>query len=49
MKVGAGLYQLGNWKAGKTKLANYPCQNALYQLGNWKAGKTPVCTSSESS
>ena len=34
------LYQLGNWKAGKT--CSSVCWHVyqLYQLGNWKAGKT---------
>ena len=34
------LYQLGNWKAGKTLDWYHLHQAALYQLGNWKAGKT---------
>jgi len=35
-----GLYQLGNWKAGKTIRTEEPGLHGLYQLGNWKAGKT---------
>ena len=34
------LYQLGNWKAGKTKYPSDVSPKKLYQLGNWKAGKT---------
>ena len=34
------LYQLGNWKAGKTRQASSTSKKRLYQLGNWKAGKT---------
>ena len=42
------LYQLGNWKAGKTRSSRTPRARRLYQLGNWKAGKTGLfrpCTS----
>ena len=35
-----GLYQLGNWKAGKTRGRQGRRRCTLYQLGNWKAGKT---------
>ena len=35
------LYQLGNWKAGKTLMSALSPLVQLYQLGNWKAGKTP--------
>lgn len=31
------LYQLGNWKAGKTLIACSGHRHTLYQLGNWKA------------
>ena len=34
------LYQLGNWKAGKTDMTVACHDVELYQLGNWKAGKT---------
>ena len=34
------LYQLGNWKAGKTLVRDRNPDPSLYQLGNWKAGKT---------
>ena len=34
------LYQLGNWKAGKTLTDTARALRKLYQLGNWKAGKT---------
>ena len=34
------LYQLGNWKAGKTFCLWQLAGCLLYQLGNWKAGKT---------
>ena len=34
------LYQLGNWKAGKTIRGVRSTDRILYQLGNWKAGKT---------
>ena len=34
------MYQLGNWKAGKTGRSILCTGYALYQLGNWKAGKT---------
>ena len=34
------LYQLGNWKAGKTFIPTDCRMSRLYQLGNWKAGKT---------
>ena len=34
------LYQLGNWKAGKTFSIDRITIATLYQLGNWKAGKT---------
>ena len=34
------LYQLGNWKAGKTASRTACGAGGLYQLGNWKAGKT---------
>ena len=36
------LYQLGNWKAGKTRQSSSMANRALYQLGNWKAGKTAI-------
>ena len=36
----AELYQLGNWKAGKTSRRATTISTGLYQLGNWKAGKT---------
>ena len=34
------VYQLGNWKAGKTPWRRVPTRYPVYQLGNWKAGKT---------
>ena len=36
------LYQLGNWKAGKTCSTSLAESCELYQLGNWKAGKTSI-------
>ena len=36
------VYQLGNWKAGKTKKRSKGKVDIVYQLGNWKAGKTFV-------
>ena len=35
-----GLYQLGNWMAGKTIYSFQASGLELYQLGNWMAGKT---------
>ena len=42
------LYQLGNWKAGKTVGSTTDFAAILYQLGNWKAGKTCSTSLAES-
>ena len=34
------VYQLGNWKAGKTYILGRWVKAEVYQLGNWKAAYT---------